>query len=84
MALAIENNIEVYQPAKIKEEYQKVYDLLGQSIDLEGSETSPQVFDIYFKATEYYSFKIAKNKILPILLTKLRFFIVKPPLKMII
>ncbi len=44
-----------------KEEYQKVYDLLGQSIDLEGSETSPQVFDIYFKATEYYMKKEQKG-----------------------
>ncbi len=35
-----------------KQEYQKIYEILGQSIDLDGIKTSPQVLDVYFKASE--------------------------------
>ena len=45
-----------------KEQYKTVCEKLSQSIDLEGFETSPQVQDIYFKATEYY---MQKEKLSP-------------------
>ena len=39
------------------EEYKKVYEYLGKSIDLSGAESSPQVLDLYFQAAEKYMIK---------------------------